>query len=251
MASLNSIGGLHYEMMKRCYNKKSVAYKDYGAKGITVCNEWHDRDNFRKWANNNGYVKGLRLERIDTKKGYSPGNCRFGTTMKKNKYSGSQHVKKIRKHRLEMIDYAGLPEKYCKLRLYRIYVGMHTRCENENYSEYDNYGGRGISVCDYWSGKDGFFHFYKWSIENGYSDKLSIDRIDCDGNYEPLNCRWVTMDVQIKNRRNSLNYIYNGIEMNLSDIAKIRNVSYGAIRYRIVNKKMTLNEALQDLENKK
>ena len=78
---------------------KSVAYKDYGAKGITVCNEWHDRDNFRKWAIDNGYVKGLRLERIDTKKGYSPGNCRFGTTMKKNKYSGSQHVKKIRKHR--------------------------------------------------------------------------------------------------------------------------------------------------------
>ena len=60
MADLNTIGGLHYEMMRRCYNETSVAYKDYGAKGITVCLEWHDRENFRKWAIENGYEKGLR-----------------------------------------------------------------------------------------------------------------------------------------------------------------------------------------------
>ena len=78
MASLNNIGGLHYEMMRRCYNKNSVAYKDYGAKGISVCEEWHDRESFRKWAIENGYIKGLRLERIDSKKGYDPSNCRFG-----------------------------------------------------------------------------------------------------------------------------------------------------------------------------
>ena len=201
MASLNSIGGLHYEMMKRCYNEKSVAYKSYGAKGITVCDEWHDRDNFRKWANNNGYVKGLRLERIDTKKGYSPQNCRFGTTMKKNKNSNSQLAKELRKHRLEMIKYAGLPEKYCKLRIYRIYKGMHTRCENKNRECYKYYGGKGVKVCAKWSGDDGFFYFYKWAMTNGYSDELTIDRINSDGNYSPRNCRWVTMDVQLKNRK--------------------------------------------------
>ena len=69
MASLNNIGGLHYEMMKRCYNEKSVAFKDYGAKGIVVCEEWHDRDVFRKWCIENGYIKGMRLERVDCSKG--------------------------------------------------------------------------------------------------------------------------------------------------------------------------------------
>ena len=43
MASLDTIGGLHYEMMKRCYDEKSVMYNTYGAKGIKVCDEWHDR----------------------------------------------------------------------------------------------------------------------------------------------------------------------------------------------------------------
>mgnify|MGYP003311752170 CR=1 FL=1 len=50
MANLESIGGLHYEMMKRCYNENSVAFKSYGRKGIKVCEEWHDREVFRKWA---------------------------------------------------------------------------------------------------------------------------------------------------------------------------------------------------------
>ena len=81
MASLDTIGGLHYEMMRRCYNPKSIAFKSYGAKGIKVCEEWHNRDNFRKWCNENGYVKGLRLNRIDNNKGYSPDNCRWVTRL--------------------------------------------------------------------------------------------------------------------------------------------------------------------------
>lgn len=48
MASLDTIGGIHYEMMRRCYKENSVAYKDYGAKGIKVCGEWHDREVFRQ-----------------------------------------------------------------------------------------------------------------------------------------------------------------------------------------------------------
>lgn len=56
MADTNTIGGLHYEMMKRCYNKKSVMYSYYGAKGITVCQEWHDREVFRKWCKDNGWT---------------------------------------------------------------------------------------------------------------------------------------------------------------------------------------------------
>ena len=113
MANLNNIGGIHYEMMRRCYDKKSVTYKHYGDKGITVCNEWHDRENFRKWAIENGYVKGLRLERIDTKGNYEPANCRFGENNKKKVGGESQYHKNIRKHRLKMIKECGLDDFCC------------------------------------------------------------------------------------------------------------------------------------------
>jgi hypothetical protein len=87
-----------------------------------------------------------------------------------------------------------------KTRIYGIWDGMKQRCYDVNYTKYHLWGGRGIKVCDEW--KNDFIAFYKWSMENGYSDDLSIDRFpDNDGNYEPLNFRWATQKEQIHNRR--------------------------------------------------
>lgn len=100
---------------------------------------------------------------------------------------------------------------------------MKGRCCNSRDKLYKHYGARGIKVCDEW--QNSYIQFRNWSMDNGYQDDLSIDRIDVDGNYEPLNCRWVDSDIQGANRRNTILITYNNSTHTISEWAKIYRIS--------------------------
>lgn len=103
-------------------------------------------------------------------------------------------------------------------RLYGIFSGMKKRCYNTNSQFYKNYGGRGIEICDEWLSD--YQNFKKWAWENGYSDELSIERVNVNGNYEPSNCTWIDMRLQAKNRTNVAAIEYNGKTYTIRDLAK-------------------------------
>ena len=93
-------------------------------------------------------------------------------------------------------------------RLYCIWSSMKDRCFRSNFRQWKDYGGRGIKVCDEW--RNNYSVFKTWALSNGYHEGLTIDRINNDGNYEPCNCRWVTMKEQMNNKNNNHNISYNG-----------------------------------------
>lgn len=132
-----------------------------------------------------------------------------------------------------------------KTRIYKTYRGMIDRCFNENDQHYPDYGGRGITVCNEWSNKnDGFVAFNNWAIEHGYTDKLTIDRIDVNGNYEPGNCRWADIIIQSRNKRDNRYIEYNGVTKTLSEWAIDFGLKRGTLAARLDRYNMSFEDAI-------
>ncbi len=116
-------------------------------------------------------------------------------------------------------------------RLYRIWRGIKTRCYDVNCARYSNYGKRGIAMCNEWRGN--FNAFYEWAVSNGYQDNLTIERIDVNGNYEPLNCTWVNAKIQANNRTNNHLIFFNNQTYTLSEWADILKINRSTLWYRL------------------
>lgn len=144
-------------------------------------------------------------------------NIIYSCGCKKNEISALKHIK----------------HNGCKERLYSIFRGMISRCENKNSISYSNYGDKGVTICEEW--RKSYQKFKEWALNNGYQDSLSIDRINPYGNYEPSNCRWATSEVQARNTRtlqknNTTGYKGVFFNENTNNYKAVITVNYKIIR---------------------
>lgn len=131
-------------------------------------------------------------------------------------------------------------------RLYSIYNGIKKRCYNENESRYKDYGARGIRMCDDWLNQtNGFDNFVEWSLANHYNDEMTIDRIDVDGHYEPMNCRWIPLTEQALNKRDTLWVTYKGEHIPLRVLCDRLGVSYDTVHNRVYSLNWSIERAVE------
>lgn len=155
-------------------------------------------------------------------------------------------------HHVKLLSESSKTHGMSGTRLYKVWNGMHQRCTNPINNSFEDYGGRGITVCDDWQT---FEPFCEWAIKNGFDEnksgiECSMDRIDTNGIYEPLNCRWTNAKVQRHNQRphkphkKKHVWMIDGKTKSVADWCAEYNLSVPTVMYRIKTKGMTPSEAL-------
>jgi len=127
-------------------------------------------------------------------------------------------------------------------RIHNIWRGIKMRCYNPNVKSYEHYGGRGIKMSEEW--RTSFLSFYKWAMENGYNDELTIDRINVDGDYCSENCQWQTWKQQQNNRSNNDMIIFDGKTMTQAQWAEYIGIDKRLLNARLVRCGWTVEKAL-------
>ena len=151
---------------------------------------------------------------------------------KKTQSCGCLQKETISKMNKERAQYS---EEDRNNRLFRIWKGMLARTSYKSQKSYKDYGERGITVCDEW--KNNFFIFKDWAFKNGYSDDLTIDRINNNGNYCPENCKWSTRKGQENNQRSNIIISFEGESHTAAQWAEIMGITKSCIYKRIQRKK--------------
>ena len=132
-------------------------------------------------------------------------------------------------------------------KLYKTWCNMKSRCNNKNNKDYHRYGGRNITVCKDWGSYE---KFKEWAMNNGYKEGLTIDRIDNNGDYSPINCQWTTMKEQSINKENTLIINFKGEKRYISELAEELNLSKSTVWYRNKNNiPIDLDRNIEQLNN--
>ena len=136
-----------------------------------------------------------------------------------------QREKSIDSHKLHGLS---------KSKIYKIYYNMISRCYNKSNIYYNCYGEKGITVCDEWLNKEnGFINFYRWAMDNGYKEGLSIDRKDVNKEYSPDNCKWTTDLEQSRNKSTTTCLSYGGYTFPIVVWEEITKLDRATIEYRL------------------
>lgn len=161
------------------------------------------------------------------------------------------NIKDIRKDALGKVRSCGCLSNdingLSNTRLHKIWTSMHARCECEKHRSYNTYKNR--PICDEWHSipnrakQTGFLAFYSWSINNGYKDGLSLDRIDNEKGYSPENCRWVTTKEQARNTTQNVWVEYNGEKRVLAEWCEILGLNHTRIQHTVARHGLTYAEA--------
>lgn len=120
-------------------------------------------------------------------------------------------------------------KRYPYKRLKNIWHGMIDRCENPKAKSYPIYGAKGITVCDEWKNLD---VFVQWALSSGYSEELTIDRIDGDKGYSSQNCRWADTITQQNNKSNNHLLTVNGRTDTIANWSRVSGLSHNLISER-------------------
>ncbi|MBO7715864.1 MAG: hypothetical protein J6S85_20035 [Methanobrevibacter sp.] len=137
-------------------------------------------------------------------------------------------------------------------RLNTIFRSMKDRCNNPANKCYYLYGERGISVCKEWNtpgSRKGWNNFREWALLNGYTDELTLDRINNDKGYSPENCRWATVYEQANNKRSNHLITYKGRTQTLAQWCTELHLNYWTTRSRLYRDKISVEQAFSTNEN--
>lgn len=134
---------------------------------------------------------------------------------------------------------------HSKTPLYRVYYAMKQRCYDKNSSEYHNYGGRGISVCEEWL--NSFSDFNKWCLNNGYRKGLQLDRIDNNKNYSPDNCKFSTPLENSNNKRTCVYVTHNDQTHTINEWSRILGINKNTFWRYIRVKKYSIDYIIKHM----
>ena len=177
----------------------------------------------RATNDNHGTARWLCECECGTKKIIRTDKLREGEILSCGCYRRERGKKLYTKHNLTFTKYGK--------KLLHIYSSMKYRCNNPKFKGFKYYGGRGIKVCKEW--ENSFEAFYKWAIDTGFREELSIDRIDVNKGYSPENCRWATSLIQQRNKTSNRIIKYNGVSHCISEWAEITGINYCTITGRL------------------